>query len=48
MFNYDVAIDAIQRLSNRVESSRFSPICYNSDVVIKNRGSEILKEAIIT
>ena len=47
-FAYDVAIESIQRPSNRVEFSRFNPICYNPEVVIQNRGSEVLKEAIIT
>ena len=47
-FNLDVAIDEIQRPSNRIEFSRFNPVCYHPTVVIRNTGKTELTSCKIT
>ncbi len=47
-FSHDIAIEEIQRPSERIEFGRFNPICFNPQIVIQNRGSDTISNLVIT
>lgn len=47
-FDYDLAIDAVIRPSDRVEYGRYNPTCDQPTIVLRNQGRERIRSATIT